>query len=365
MLQISRIRVRTVRIPFKKPLVNAVFSMTGAQHVFCELETADGLTGLGEAMCFEPEHAAALHRLVEAHASKLLGQDASLIRKQRGRILTTMGGIGFSGMPMMALGAVDCALWDLFAKSLGVPVYKLLGAEKTEVPVYVTGGWLCPEEELVEEALSYYRQGFRRFKMKLGMKDWREDIERVKAVQEACPDLEVMVDINQGWDVKKAMFMAPKLLELGITHLEEPVPAYHFAEQKLLRKSLGMDVVAGEKLYGTSETTQLLMQGCVDRMNPDLARCGGVTGLMEVCRVASACHVPVSSHGYSDQSAHVIAAEPAGTAVEVLPVWEHGLFREDFRVEGNMHRFSDKPGFGTELSDASLHENLVLGTEQS
>jgi len=107
----------------------------------------------------------------------------------------------------------------------GPALYKLLGASRSEVPVYASGGWLVPLDELVQEALDYKAQGFRHYKMKVGCADVREDLGRVEAVRSALGDgVEVMVDANQGWTVKKSIAVAPRLLEMGVRWLESRFP---------------------------------------------------------------------------------------------------------------------------------------------
>ncbi len=359
MLKINKITVYTIEKPFEKPLQNAVYKLYGARHIFVELE-AEGIKGIGEVICFEEDQAKAFCAYIESMKDRILGQDARYSKKIWKNLYISMSGIGHSGLSMQALGAVDMALWDLNARALNTPVWRLLGGQREELPVYVTGGWLGTDEELVNEALGYQKAGYTRFKMKLGKRDWREDIARIKLVLEACGEaFEVMVDINQGWDVKTCLRAAPYLEELGVTHLEEPVYAMNYEEQRFIKERVRMDVVAGEKLYGLNETSELLMRKCVDKMNPDLVRCGGITGYMEVLAVADVCHIPVSSHAYPYFSVPCIAAAFAGEMAEIIPTWDQGVFAEDFAVINGLHKLNQSPGFGCELSEKALHEWCV------
>lgn len=356
MLTIEKATVYTIAKPFSKPLQNAVFKMDRAHHIFIEIESG-GISGIGEVVCFNSEQAKAYHAFLNSSAKDLLGQNAELIRKIWDELFIGMSAIGHSGLSMQALGAVDEALWDLNARSMNVPVWRLLGAAKTEVEVYASGGWLASDEELVEEALGYKASGYRRFKMKLGKKDWHEDISRIEKVKDACgPDFEIMVDINQGWDVKKCLRMAPLLEQLGISHFEEPVYAMNYDEQRFIKDHVNLNVVAGEKLYGTIETSELLIKKCVDMMNPDIGRCGGVTGFMQIANVADVCHIPVTSHAYSYFSIPCIAAAPRGELVELIPIWEEGLFDEDLKPDNGIYKLNAKPGFGCWLSEKALVE---------
>ena len=133
----------------------------------------------------------------------------------------------------------------------------------------------------------------------------------------------------------------------------------NYEEQRFIKERVRMDVVAGEKLYGLNETSELLMRKCVDKMNPDLVRCGGITGYMEVLAVADVCHIPVSSHAYPYFSVPCIAAAFAGEMAEIIPTWDQGVFAEDFAVINGLHKLNQSPGFGCELSEKALHEWCV------
>ncbi len=358
-MKIEKITVYQISKPLDEPLQNSLYTLYSAEHVFCKIE-AEGLSGIGEALCFHKDQAAAIHTYIDSMKELLLGKDAELTQRHWKNLYTIMGGVGHTGLPIMALAAVDTALWDLLAKSLNTPVWKMLGAWRTEIPLYASGGWLIPVEKLVQEALGYKEQGYNKYKMKLGCKDWHEDMARVKAVIDACgPDFEVMVDVNQGWDVKRCLRAAKVLEEMGVTYLEEPVHAIDFESSKFVRDHVNIDVVAGESLFSFREHAQLMLGGCVDYLNPDLGRCGGVQGFMNVAAIAQACNIPISSHVYTSQSVHLMAAAPTGTHAEVIPGWWSGIFDVDFKAENSVHKLTDRSGFGTELSEKALKDYCV------
>ncbi len=356
MLKIDRVTVYMIVKPLAHPLRNASFQMDSIIHNCVEIE-ADGLKGIGEVVCFDARQSEAYHAYLGSSAKLLLGEDAEMLRRLWKLMFKKMSGVGQSGFAMQALGAVDEALWDLNARALGVPVWRMLGAARDRIEVYASGGWIGTDDELVEEALSSRAHGYRRYKMKLGCADWRDDIRRVRKVQEACgPEMEIMVDVNQGWDVKKCVRIAPALEEMGITHFEEPVKAHDYDGQRFVRDHVGMNVVAGEKLYGLAETSELLLRKCVDKMNPDIGRCGGVSGFMEVAAVADICNIPVSSHAYSAHSIPCLAAAPTGDLAERIPIWEDGLYDGEPVIENGWHRLTDRPGFGVTLSARAAEE---------
>ncbi|PYV84556.1 MAG: hypothetical protein DMG05_24420 [Acidobacteria bacterium] len=128
-----------------------------------------------------------------------------------------------------AMAAIDAALYDVMAKSVGLPLYKFLGGYRDSVPVYVTGGYYREGQgtkELVEEVQGYVEQGFNAIKLKVGGitggYSIQDDYDRVKAVRNLVgPKVRLMLDANQGWDVATAIQASNKLYDLNITWLEE------------------------------------------------------------------------------------------------------------------------------------------------
>ena len=216
---IKDFRVYHISKKLNPALPNAVYSLEYIEHVFLELDT-DMYTGVGMAYTFNTVQAEAMKLLVEGYCRNLIGKDPSLIRAHWQAAQCTMGGCGQTGLPMSAYAVVDTALWDLVAQEAGKPLYKLLGAKTDRLPVYGSGGWLVPQEDMIQEALWFQSQGYTKYKLKLGFPDWRIDVERLTALRKAVgDDFEIMVDVNQGWSVKQALEVIPFLRELGITYL--------------------------------------------------------------------------------------------------------------------------------------------------
>ena len=117
---------------------------------------------------------------------------------------------GQVGIHRWAEGLVDPAMWDAWGKTLGQPVWRLLGAHRERTPVYGSGGWLSYSlDELLSEATDYMRCGFRTVKVKVGSPELARDVERLTRVREAVgPEVQVMMDANQGMDLAGALELA-------------------------------------------------------------------------------------------------------------------------------------------------------------
>lgn len=358
-MKIDEIRTYHISKPLSKKLPNSVYVIERMEHILVEIE-AEGFIGIGCVYSVNAAHAAAMELIIKDHATRMIGKDSDMIRAHLMQANKVNAPSGPNGMPTCAYAALDMALWDLLAQKAKLPLYKLLGAHRTEVPVYASGGWLYPERELVEEAYGYKQQGYKIYKMKLGCKDYREDLHRIRAVQEACgEDFEIYVDINQGWSSKKAMMIAPLLRDMGITYLEEPILAQDIRGQAELKAHTDMYVCAGESLSYTSELFELIRHEAVDMLNPDMMKCGGVTNYMEVCLLADAYSIPVTSHIFTEFSSHVLAAVPNGTICEFVPDWWDHIFDHRPNIQNGMILLDDTPGVGYKLNHDYLKDHLV------
>jgi L-talarate/galactarate dehydratase len=358
-MRVDSIRIYHVSKTLKQKLVNSLFSIERIEHVLLEMD-AGGHTGVGFVYSINSDQAKAIKAMMDGFARTMIGGDTDLIRLHWNRAQTAINGIGQTGMPIVAWAAFDTALWDLMAKQAGLPLYKLLGAFRTEVPVYASGGWLIPLPELVREALEYRAQGFRHYKMKVGCADVREDLKRIEKVRAALGDgVEVMIDANQGWTVKKSIAIAPHLLDLGVTWLEEPVAAQDYLGQAEIRENTAINVVAGESLFTLTEMFELMRNRCVDVLNPDLQRCGGISELLQVCALANAYRIPVSSHVFTEASVHIMAAAPTAMHAEYVPDWWRGIFTREPAIADGMFRLGDEPGLGVEFDHGFIERHVV------
>lgn len=360
-MEIKDFRVYHVSKKLTNPLPNAVYTLDYIEHVFLEMDT-EQYTGIGMAYTFNPVQAEAIKVLVEGYCKDLIGKDPSYVRKYWQQAQGTMGGCGQTGLAMSAYSVVDTAMWDLIAQDAGKPLYKLLGAKTDALPVYGSGGWLVPQEKMIEEALWFKSQGYDKYKLKLGFPNWREDIARLTALRKAVgDDFDIMVDVNQGWSVKLALEIIPELQKLGIHYLEEPLHCQDFKGNAELVQSTDMQICSGECLFTSREIFELLRLRGADIINPDLMRCGGITEYMQVCSLAGTYHVPVTAHVLMEVSAHVMAASSTGGLLENIPDWWNNAFSQAPKVVNGHLKLLETPGLGVRFNHDYIEANLYKG----
>jgi L-alanine-DL-glutamate epimerase-like enolase superfamily enzyme len=344
-------------------MVNGTFEFEALEHVLLELDVGEA-TGIGYGFAFERRQAEAIRTMVVDLAETLVGRPVDQIRAIWKRLWTRITYVGQAGPPVMALSAIDTALWDLLGQAAGLPLHRLLGTAHDSLPVYVTGGWLgVSKAELVEEALVVQERGIHRFKLKVGHADWRIDLDRVAHLRERMPELELMVDANQAWSVPQAIAAGRALAELGVTWLEEPVAVDDLEGSARVAAALELPVASGESLFTSRECKRLIDAGAADILMPDLMRSGGPTEFMRIATLAEGRRVPISSHLFPEISSHLMAASPNASVVELVPEWSEGIFDTPPRIDGGRIHPPDRPGLGFGFSQRSIHDFSIEGSD--
>ncbi|HEX6931917.1 MAG TPA: mandelate racemase/muconate lactonizing enzyme family protein [Streptosporangiaceae bacterium] len=230
-----------------------------------------------------------------------------------------------SGIATLALASVDIGLWDLRARAGGVSLAGLIGKHREQAGVYASGvNRHLSLDELTEQVSRWVAAGHSRVKIKVGLPDLDEDVERVAAVRRVIgPRRHLMVDANQLWDLPRARRAAAALARYNIFWLEEPLPANDTSGYARLRAAIDIPIAAGESLFAEAEFLHLLVsQGC-DIIQPNVCRVGGITPFLRIASLARAFSVPVMPHLLPDISGQLALCLPMSPLVEDI---DHGSF---------------------------------------
>jgi L-alanine-DL-glutamate epimerase-like enolase superfamily enzyme len=264
--------------------------------------------------------------------------------------------VGHAGLSLMALCPLDTACWDLAARAAGQPLFRYLGGDRTRVPTYASSGlWLdYSVDALLSEAEAFVKQGHRAMKVRVGRKDPEEDVERVRILRDAVgTDAALLADVNQGWDEPTAIRVGRRLEAHDLYWLEEPLPYDDLAGCARVAAALDMRIATGETDYGSAAMKRHLEARAADVLMPDLQRMGGPTEFLRAAALCQAWQQPVSSHLFTETSAHLLAAAPNALILEHMAWWEP-LYTEPPRLEAGCIVLSERPGLGTELSPEAL-----------
>jgi L-alanine-DL-glutamate epimerase-like enolase superfamily enzyme len=342
---ITTVAVESFVIPTDYPEADGTLNW-GRTTLVVATVTAGGIEGLG----YGYADRAAAQFATSALAPRLIGLDAFAVN----RAWTTMTGairnLGRSGMAMMAVAALDAALWDLKGKLLGLSLADLLGRARDGTPAYGSGGFITYDDARLRGQLAgWVEAGFAAVKIKVG--DDR-DRERVRAARQAIgPDVELFVDANGAYDRKTALARAHLFAKEGVTWFEEPVSSDDLDGLRLIRDRAppGMRIAAGEYDYTLFDALGLLEAGAVDVVQADATRCG-VTGFLAAAALAEAFNVPLSAHTAPSLHAQVGCA--------CRPLVNIEFFHDHARIEtmlfegaalpiaGKLTPAADRPGLG-------------------
>lgn len=349
---IDSIRTFHVALPLRQELRTAIHRIDRIDNVLVEVASGE-LTGIGYAFAFNRHQASAVRAAIHGLAEVVQARPELGVVDQWHAMWQHLNFTGQAGVGVLAMNAIDTALWDLHAQKAGMPLFRLLGGSRTSLPLYATGGWISyPVKELVDEGQQLKERGFTNYKIKIGFDDWRQDVRRLEELQSAVgPELAIQVDANQAWSVHDATAAGRAFQDCGVYWYEEPTSADDVLGSAEIARALDVPIATGETVYGVSGFRRLIEARAADVYMPDLMRCGGVTGFMAVAAFADAHHVPVSSHTFTEVSAHLMAAVPNGTLVEYIPGWWDELFENAPEVrDGRMH-LTEAPGLGFRFSE--------------
>ena len=215
------------------------------------------------------------------------------------RIYETACGVvrnhGRGGTAAMAISALDIAAWDLKGKMLGLPLARLLGTVRSEVPAYGSGGFTSYSDSQLADQLSRWAdQGFRFVKMKVGREPGR-DLQRVRTARKAIGrTCELFVDANGAYSRKQAVQLARAFAGEGVSWFEEPVVKTDLEGLRLVRDQAPMEIAGGEYGWEPHDFRELLP--VLDVVQADVTRCGGITGFFDAHALVRAHELPMSTH---------------------------------------------------------------------
>jgi L-alanine-DL-glutamate epimerase-like enolase superfamily enzyme len=271
-----------------------------------------GVTGIG--WTYGP--AACANVVREELAQVVRGRGALDVGGSFDAMVRAVRNAGRPGAVGYAISAVDVALWDLKGRLLGLPLHRLLGAVREEVPVYGSGGFTTYDERRLREQLEHWtlRQAIPRVKIKIAESwgsDPSRDLARMSRTREIVgDDVELYVDANGGYTRKQAVRVMRAAAGLDVRWFEEPVSSDDLDGLRAVRDAVPADVTAGEYGHDLFYFRRMCAAGAVDCLQADVSRCGGVTEWLRVAAVAAAHNLQISGHCGPHLHAHVAAATP-------------------------------------------------------
>ncbi len=369
-MKITRLDVYILRAPdIGRPHWVSHFVVPRANEILVRMHTDEGIEGIGIATSYTPVEAA-IHALRSGIGDQIIGADPLAPERLYAKLfaLTWQRLAHQKGWSREALvrisAAVDIAAWDIVGKAAGLPLYRLFGGYRSDVPCYVTCAYYRDGKDLVElrdELEMLKAQGHTGFKAKAGGVGLAEDIERLAVVRGVIgEDKDLMVDVNRGWDLATAIEGARLLEPLRPRWLEEPVRwADDRRELKLLARQTRIPLSAGESELTSYGCRALLEEEAIQILQFDCTMMGGFTEGRKLAALCELHHVQVAPHHDCFIHAHLVAASPAGCIVESFTDPERDplqaeLFEDPPPIANGRLTLKEAPGLGLTLSKAAL-----------
>jgi len=346
-----------------KKTATRIYSSRGSRdfrsHAIVEVETDEGISGLGEGIGNPPLIKSVIETSLRDSA---IGLDPFNVATVYDKLARGTSYWEHKGSVVCAASAIETACWDIMRKALDVPVYKLLGGRFHEkVRAYASDLWW--EEDaasMAKKAASFVEQGFDIVKTHLARLSPAEDEARVKAIREAVgPDVGFMIDINCGYDLGDAMEAMKRWGEYDLFWIEEPLVPMDLDGLASLDAMTDIPLACGENEFGIHGFKQLLETGAVTYVMPDIGRAGGILETKKIAGLAEAFGVVVSLHNYASgvllaATLHLMASTPNTKLLEYDPtgdlVYEE-LLAEPLEWDGAWVRVPEGPGLGVVLRD--------------
>ncbi len=353
-----------IRFPIGYWVGDAQSKANTVDLLFVRLVTDNGLEGWGFNWNYTQGMSAVKKMIDEVYFPAIMGEDPFMHKKVVEKLYYKTHFIGRVGVALVGICAIEMAMWDLKCKSFSAPLWKVLGAYRDKVELYNTDvGWLTySKEELVEKAVEQVKKGFRVVKLKIGLPDPYEDLERIRAVREAVGEkVRIAVDVNTQWDINTAIIWGKKLEQFDVYWLEEPLHPFDVKGHAKLARMLNVPIALGETLYNKQMFRDFIEAGAVTFVQPEVTKLSGITEFMEVASMAAANGLLVIPHTNVHQKIHsqLAAALPNAPLMEhcyesVLKIWKYPP-----KIEGNYMYLPQEPGVGVEPKQEVLEKYKV------
>lgn len=357
-LSITGITTTPVIAPLAREFKGSYYHMTNRATLVIRVMTSDGIVGeayVGDEDRTLPELEAIIHNEI---LPNIIGMNALRTEQVWARAFpATFDILRDRRLGLVALAAVDTAVWDAVGKALGQPLWRLWGGYRNTIEMIAIGGYYGePLGPIADEVAFYKDAGLAGIKFKVGGLSPAEDAARVLAARAAAgDDWVIAIDANQGYTVNAAIDLCRRIEGAGIRWFEEPVQWMN--DKRALRDVRaigGIPVCAGQSEFSSSGCRDLMETGSIDVCNFDASWSGGPTAWRRTAAIAHAYDTEMGHHEEPQVSTHLLSSIPHGTYAECFhpdrdPFWWNMILNRPPLVDGAL-TLSESPGFGWELN---------------
>ncbi len=322
MIKIVKAELLWVDLTPEVKRTDAIQAFVCQETPIVKITDSDGVTGVGYTYTIGTGGSSIIALLKDHLLPEIIGKDPDCIEAIWRSLYFHSHATSVGAITSLALAAIDTALWDRKSIKAQLPLWKMAGGAKSDIPLYTTeGGWLhLTAEQLAADAIAVKQQGFGGSKIKVGSPSLAEDIRRLEYVREQVGDeYHIMVDANQSFSRDEAIKRGRAFADLGISWLEEPMPAEDISGHQQLCATAGLPIAVGESMYGTRGFREYLERGACHIVQVDVARIGGITPWLKVAHLAETYNVSVCPHFLMELHVSLCCAIPNSRWLEYIP----------------------------------------------
>lgn len=344
--------------------------------VLVEVETDEGITGVGEALHYK---ASGVAEGINAIRQQIIGLDPFNVEALWEKLCR-------QGIGLPSISGVEIALWDIIGKSLKTPIYNLLGGKcRDKIRVYVDGFFrdaAYKPEEYAQSAVEAVKEGYSALKMDIdgplpsihtlergiSRADLHYTTRMVEAVRNAIGnDVDLAVDVHGSFNITAAISTAKKLEKYDLMWIEDPIPSGNAAAMAKVADAVETPICTGELLNTRYEFRDLLEKQGADIIMPDIARTGGILELKKIAAMADTYYIPIAPHNMVSPiatvaSVHLCACVPNFQILEFqyedVP-WRDKILDPPLTIKNGYIELPKKPGLGVELNKKEIEKHLA------
>ncbi|MDP6272702.1 MAG: mandelate racemase/muconate lactonizing enzyme family protein [Dehalococcoidia bacterium] len=357
--------------------------------IFVEVNTDEGVTGFGEATNSGGGGVIMVARMVELvretvqgadFAEGLIGQNANEIERIWQNLYRRFTTLGPRGLVTSVISGIDMALWDIKGKTLGVPIYELLGGKvRDSIQLYThvrnqddptmaaaharelvdMGHTALKTDPFVEMRIRHRRY----LDGRISAAGAQHGIDVMTAIREEVgPEIDLMVDAHGNFNVPTAIDLCNRMKDVSLNWFEEPVQPESINALRQVKNGTDTPLCVGERLYTRYDFADVLSEGLTNYIMPDICWTGGISEMRKIASLAETYYVPISPHDALGTlnvvgGAQVMMATPNFYRLETGPDTAdiyNKVLKEPIKFIGDQFTLPDKPGLGVELDTEYL-----------
>ena len=270
--------------------------------------------------------------------------------------------LGYQGISLYALSALDIAFWDVFAKAANLPLAVLLGSETKPIQAYNSRGlWLIPLNKIEKEIDDLLNDGsFDALKVRIGRSKLKDDeyvINKIKKI--GGKEIKIMSDFNQCYEFDTALKRMYELDDIGLYWFEEPINYRNLKDCNKLKQLIKTPITMGENFHGPYDLVEAIYKNASDYIMPDLMRIGGVSGWLKAANIAEAHNLKISTHLFPEVSSHLMNLTPTAHWLEWVD-WANPILQDTgFKIKNGKYYIPNIPGTGVEWNESNIEKYKV------